>query len=382
MQTATAARRGGFGPPPAGFFHLLPVLIAVVQVVGTYFASKRQPEQAEFDALALALLAAGPVALAWRKRYPATVLGVVLATTLVYFHLDYPRGPIFLSLIVAFFSAVMAGRRTFAIGAVVIGYVGFLWLGYLLGTSDPPPLDAVIGLGAWLVVLVTIAEVGRARRERAHEYARTRAEEAKRRASEERLRIARELHDVLAHNISLINVQAGVALHLMDQQPGQARTALSAIKQASNDALGELRSVLDILRQGDEASLAPTSRLAHLDDLVKKAAGGGVEVTARVEGSARPLRAGTDLAAFRIVQEALTNVARHSGAARADVVITYGNDLVVSVEDDGSGAGATTDSGGGNGIAGMRERAAALGGTLDAGPLPRGGWRVVARLPL
>src|SRR5918998_3675143 len=147
MQTATAARRGGFGPPPAGFFHLLPVLIAVVQVVGTYFASKRQPEQAEFDALALALLAAGPVALAWRKRYPATVLGVVLATTLVYFHLDYPRGPIFFSLIVAFFSAVMAGRRTFAIGAVVIGYVGFLWLGDLLGARDPPPPCALIGPG-------------------------------------------------------------------------------------------------------------------------------------------------------------------------------------------------------------------------------------------
>jgi signal transduction histidine kinase len=382
METTTAPRRGWPGPPPPGWAPLLPLLIAVVQIGGTYFASKRQPERADFDALALALLAAGPVALVWRKLYPRSVLGLVLATTLAYFHLDYPRGPIFFSLIVAFFSAVMAGKRAFAVGGVVVGYAGFLWLGYLLGTSDPPPLDAALGLGAWLIVLVTIAEVGRARRERAHEYARTRAEEAKRRASEERLRIARELHDVLAHNISLINVQAGVALHLMDQQPGQARSALSAIKQASNDALGELRSVLDILRQGDEASLTPTSRLAHLDDLVSKAAASGLKVGARTEGDPRPLPAGTDLAAFRIVQEALTNVTRHAGAARADVVIAYGSDLVVRVEDDGLGEKTATDAGGGNGIAGMRERAAALGGSLEAGPMEGGGWRVEARLPL
>ena len=277
----------------------------------------------------------------------------------------------------------MAGRRVAAIVAIVAGYVGFLWGEYLVGTSGPPRLEAALGLGAWLLVLITVAEVGRARRERAHEYARTRAEEAKRRASEERLRIAQELHDVLAHNISLINVQAGVALHLMDQQPGQARTALSAIKQASNDALGELRSVLDILRQGNETSpLTPATGLSHLDDLVRKAKATGIEVSAHIEGDPRSLPAGTDLAAFRIVQEALTNVARHAGPSRATVVISYGANLVVEVEDDGRGVPGGTTAGSGNGIAGMRERAVALGGSLEAGPKPDGGFRVVARLPL
>jgi len=188
---------------------------------------------------------------------------------------------------------------------------------------------------------------------------------------------------VLAHNISLINVQAGVALHLMDEQPGQSRTALAAIKQASNDALGELRSVLDVLRQGDEAEpRSPASGLAQLDSLVAGAAATGLEVRTRVEGAPRPLSAGTDLAAFRIVQESLTNVTRHAGpAASATVRIGYGADeLVVEVTDDGRGAAA--GGGGGNGIRGMRERVAALGGELTAGPRPGSGFRVLARLPL
>jgi signal transduction histidine kinase len=212
------------------------------------------------------------------------------------------------------------------------------------------------------------------------------------------MRIARELHDVLAHNISLINVQAGVALHLMDEQPGQSRSALAAIKQASNDALGELRSVLDILRQGDEAEpRSPASGLAQLDSLVAGAAATGLEVRTRVEGAPRPLSAGTDLAAFRIVQESLTNVTLHAGpAANATVRIGYGADeLVVEVTDDGNGGGSASgrQAAGsdrqdrrsvrpGRGLVGMRERVAALGGELTAGPRPGGGFRVLARLPL
>jgi signal transduction histidine kinase len=197
------------------------------------------------------------------------------------------------------------------------------------------------------------------------------------------MRIARELHDVLAHNISLINVQAGVALHLMDEQPGQSRSALAAIKQASNDALGELRSVLDVLRQGDEAPpRTPASGLAHLERLVAGAEATGLQVRTRVDGTPRPLPAGTDLAAYRIVQEALTNVTRHAGPASATVLIAYGeNDLTVQVDDDGRGPVAA-GNGSGNGIRGMRERVAALGGELAAGPRPGGGFRVKARLPL
>jgi signal transduction histidine kinase len=202
------------------------------------------------------------------------------------------------------------------------------------------------------------------------------------------MRIARELHDVLAHNISLINVQAGVALHLMDEQPGQSRTALAAIKQASNDALGELRSVLDVLRQGDEAEpRSPASGLAQLDSLVAGAAATGLEVRTRVEGAPRPLSAGTDLAAFRIVQESLTNVTRHAGPATTTVLLAYGEkDLTIQVDDDGRGVEPPSVAGiplrPGRGLAGMRERVAALGGELTTGPRPGGGFRVQARLPL
>jgi signal transduction histidine kinase len=231
-----------------------------------------------------------------------------------------------------------------------------------------------------------VAEVALAARQRRQAAEWSRAEEARGRAGEERMRIARELHDVLAHNISLINVQAGVALHLMDEQPGQSRSALVAIKQASNDALGELRSVLDVLRQGDEAPpRTPASGLAHLDRLVAGVSATGLQVQTRVEGTPRPLPAGTDLAAYRIVQESLTNVTRHAGPASATVLVRYGPaDLTVQVDDDGRGPAASGDSGNGtgNGIRGMRERVAALGGELTTGPRPGGGFRVQARLPL
>jgi signal transduction histidine kinase len=179
-----------------------------------------------------------------------------------------------------------------------------------------------------------------------------------------------------------------VALHLMDEQPGQSRSALVAIKQASNDALGELRSVLDVLRQGDEAPpRTPASGLAHLERLVAGAEATGLQVRTRVEGVPRPLPAGTDLAAYRIVQESLTNVTRHAGPASATVLIAYGDkDLTVRVDDDGRGLGPTGSAGSaegnGNGIRGMRERVAALGGELATGPRPGGGFRVQARLPL
>jgi signal transduction histidine kinase len=198
------------------------------------------------------------------------------------------------------------------------------------------------------------------------------------------LRIARELHDVLAHNISLINVQAGVALHLIDERPEQARGALSAIKDASKEALGELRSVLDVLRQTDERPpRSPTAGLARLDELVSRATAAGLEVRTEVDGSPRPLAAGVDLAAFRIVQEALTNVARHAGPATAIVRLAYGErELTLQVDDDGRGRPADATPAGGSGIAGMRERAIALAGTLDAAARPGGGFQVRARLPL
>jgi signal transduction histidine kinase len=311
------------------------------------------------------------------------VLATVFGTTLAYDLLGYAKGPIFLALVVAFFTAVTRGRRLVAWAVLGAGGFSFVWLGHWIGHDPAPTLGAMLGVPAWLLILLTVAEVVRTRRERAGEAWRAREEEARRRASEERLRIARELHDVLAHNISLINVQAGVALHLLDEQPGQARTALAAIKQASKEALGELRSVLDVLRQdGESPPRSPTAGLAHLEQLVSRAEAGGITVRTEVDGIPRPLPAGVDLAAYRIVQEALTNVARHAGPATATVRVAYGQgDVVVEVDDDGRGPATNGPAGGGNGIPGMRERAAALGGLLEAGPLPGGGFQVRARLP-
>jgi signal transduction histidine kinase len=337
----------------------------------------------------------------WRRRSPVGVLAVVTASNVLYFALGYPYGPAWLSLIVAIWTAVTAGARRAAWVTALAGLALYFVLSALIGRVEPAtPASAAAHLSTLLLVLVG-AEVAMAGRQRRLAAERTRAEEARRRAGEERMRIARELHDVLAHNISLINVQAGVALHLMDEQPGQSRSALQAIKQASNDALGELRSVLDVLRQGDEAEpRAPASGLAQLDRLVAGAEATGLAVRTRVEGVPRPLPAGTDLAAYRIVQESLTNVTRHAGPdANATVLVRYGGgDLTIQVDDDGRGPAAADNGvesasgrrpGGsdrqrrsGSGIRGMRERAAALGGRLTAGARPGGGFRVEARLPL
>jgi signal transduction histidine kinase len=215
-----------------------------------------------------------------------------------------------------------------------------------------------------------------------HETDRARRQEEVARANQERLRIARELHDVLAHNVSLINVQAGTALHLLDREPERARPALEAIKEASSETLREVRSVLEIVRrQGEPAPLAPTVGLAGLDDLIARTSAAGIPVRRQTHGSPRALPASVDLAVYRIVQEALTNVARHARPASAVVRLSFADEeLTLEVEDDGrrpvNGASA------GNGLAGMRERVAALGGEFSAGPRTGIGFRVAARLPL
>jgi signal transduction histidine kinase len=373
----------GFVPPGRPTDLAVAALVLVFQLALCTLAARRQPDRQPLDLLGYLLLAAGPVALLWRWRSPAGILAVVMASSVLYFGLGYPYGPAWLALIVAFWTAVTGGARRFAWATAFVGLAAYFTLAAVLDRGAPVAgVATVVAHLGWLLVVLTAAEVAMAGRQRRQAAERTRAEEARRRAGEERMRIARELHDVLAHNISLINVQAGVALHLMDQQPGQSRNALVAIKQASNDALGELRSVLDVLRQGDEAPpRSPASGLAHLDSLVAGAQATGLRVSTRVEGTPRPLPAGTDQAAFRIVQESLTNVTRHAGPAGATVLVRYGGDeLTVQVDDDGRGQAAA--GGSGNGIRGMRERVAALGGELATGPRPGGGFRVKARLPI
>ena len=212
---------------------------------------------------------------------------------------------------------------------------------------------------------------------RAEEAVRTRDEAARRRAMEERLRIARELHDSLTHSISVIQVQAGVAVHLARKRGEDVQPALMAIEEAGADAVRELRATLGVLRSED----GDGSGLSQLDGLVARARAAGLPVTVTVTGQQRPLPHEADQAAYRIVQEALTNVTRHAGHACASVHLHYTPEaLSIQVDDDGQGTG-TRPSGPGLGLVGMRERVSALGGRLQAGPQATGGFRVRAELP-
>ncbi|WP_327347684.1 sensor histidine kinase [Streptomyces europaeiscabiei] len=362
-------------------------VVAVLVVVGSNAAAEfQQGERASLDPFARVLLLLSAVLLLWRWRRPVLVAFGTAATAMVYLGAGYPYGPVFLTVAVGCFSAIVAGHRKAAWTAM-----GALWVGHVLvahwlfrwlppGGDDAASWGQEIVVVAWGVAIVALSELARTRRE---QWARERAERARaarRRADEERLRIARELHDVLAHSISVINVQAGVGLALLDSDPEQARTALTTIKAASKEALGEVRQVLDTLRTPGDAPRTPAPGLDRLPELVEQAAGAGLTVV--IEGEAPELSPGTDLAAFRIVQEALTNVVRHSGSRRARVDLDHdGRELRLRIDDDGPATG--TDVGGsGNGLVGMRERAAGLGGTIEAGPRVDGGFRVLAVLPV
>jgi signal transduction histidine kinase len=370
---------------------VVPLVVALVQLTASSGADAHMRYQSlHLDILAYALLVAGPVALLFRHRHPSVALTVIMAITVVFVLRGYVFGPVLLSPLVAIVAAVTAGRRVIACAVTGVALVLLSTLGLL--TPFGPfrlgfwTLGHAVAMFTWLLLVLAGAEVVRIRRERAAEVRRAHAEEERRQASEERLRIARELHDVLAHNISMINVQAGVALHLMDERPEQARTALSAIKDASKEALSEVRSVLGVLRQVNEgAPRSPAAGLARLDDLVARAETTGLTVRMRTIGKPRPLPAGVDLAAFRIIQEALTNVTRHAGPdVTASVRLEYREDhVLIEVQDDGHGLPGEPPGGGGNGIPGMRERVASLGGEISAGPRNGvDGFRVRARLPV
>jgi len=359
----------------------------LIQIGGPIVASHHQAGYGTPPMVGLALLAIGVAAIPLRLTRPVVALALALCSTLWYVSLDYAKGPIFVGLIVTFGNVVLTGHRRVAIASLVAGYIGFSWLGPGLGRGETASLGGALGLAAWLLVLYTACELIRARRERAREAQQAKADTLQRQIANERLAIARELHDVVAHNMSLINLQAGVALHVTDGIPEQTREALETIKAASKEALAELRSILGVLRhadEGDSAPRAPTPGLASIDDLVGRAQAAGVDVTVRVDVDPRELPRPVDMAAFRIVQESLTNVARHASPPVATVVVHRAADtLVVSITDAGAGnRRADQLPSGGNGLPGMRERAASVGGTLVAGPRLGKGFAVEARLPL
>jgi len=354
------------------------VVLELIVILSTLTAARFHPNSRPVDAIAigLAVIAAGAIGVS--GRWPGAAVGIALLSVLTYHWIGYAPGPIDLALMVALFSAATPQHLWRSIGfgaAIVLGYlaVGLLTpggispQGLLLG---PLAVLASLGLGFAVVGQRTYA---RARRE----------EETQRRVTEERLRIARELHDVVSHSISTINVQAGVAAHVMGERPEQAREALLAIKETSKETLRELRGILQVLRQVDDVEpRGPAPGLAQLEILVKTTSEAGVPTKTSILGTARPLPAAIDLAAYRIIQESLTNVVRHAGRATAEVTLAYEpSRIVIDVSDDGRGPLPGNGAAGGHGIAGIRERVGAAGGGIEAGPRDGRGFRLRAWLP-
>jgi signal transduction histidine kinase len=333
------------------------------------------------------LLAVAGLAFVARRRYPVAVLAVSLGATLAAGKLG-AAGMIWIALIAAFINAELAGKRVAAAVSLVIGFVSSVWPPWDIGRPGHTSGVAALGIAAWLLILLAIAELIRSRSQRAAALRSSQEEHFRRRASEDRVRIARDLHDVLAHNISVINVQANTALHLMDRQPERAKEALTAIHAVSKQVLGELRTVLGVLRDSADADTVaprgPVPGLAMLPDLVSAVRSAGLDVHLTTAGERRKLEGEAGLAAYRIVQESLTNVTRHSNSSSADVRIGYGDaGIAVDVQDPGpaSCSPVLRDQSAGNGIRGMAERAQELGGTLEAGPTAIGGFQVSAWLP-
>ncbi|WP_018532972.1 MULTISPECIES: histidine kinase [unclassified Streptomyces] len=357
---------------------------------GTYAWGARTP-----GALSLVLMVLGAAALVFRRVAPMYVLAATSTVSLVELATGEPRAPVVMSAVVALYTVAARTDRptTWRVGLATMAVLTAV---AMLAGPLPWYAQENLGIFAWTGMAAAAGDAVRSRRafvdairERAERAERTREEEARRRVAEERLRIARDLHDVVAHHIALVNVQAGVAAHVMDKRPDQAKEALSHVREASRSALNELRATVGLLRQtGDpEAPTEPAPGLSRLDDLVDTFRHAGLPVEVARAEEAPQLPAAVDLAAFRVVQEALTNVQKHAGReARAEVsVVRVGPNVEVSVLDNGPGAApasAADDENGGHGLLGMRERVTALGGTLTAGPRYGGGFRVHAILPV
>lgn len=346
----------------------------------------------------LSVLAVGALVLAtapvlWRRSAPhlALVASVVGAFAVVP-TLEAYEVVVVPVMVCAYSVAVASDRR----GAVIAGTftVAAAVAGVLSAMDDGASWDDLLLNPALVLLAVVTGDAVRARRAfraseqaRADERERERRAEAQRLVAEERVRIAQEVHDVVAHAMVGISVQAGTAAHVLDQRPEQARVALRAIKDASDAALADLGRTLGLLRDADApAPLRPTEALSGLAQLAVPLRGAGIAVEVAISGGDERLAPEIGAAVFRIAQEATTNILRHAGAARASIAVAVGEGcVVVTVEDDGAAlvpVGGPVEAGSGNGLRGMRERAAALGGRLDAGRRPDGGWRVHAELPL
>jgi signal transduction histidine kinase len=364
----------------------LAVAVLVVAQIAIVTAREVNSTPRTWFAYALGAAMAAPILV--RRRWPVAELYAVSAVLLVFYAVGFPGFPPSLVLAVPLYDVVRSGKLWWALPVPV----GFLSIGYAVSVRNGiPPLTGVAAFlpeVAVAAVAMLLGALMRSRQAYAEEVAQRlrqaeldREREAARQVAEERLRIARDLHDTVAHAMTTMTVQSAAALRLLGRDPEAAGAALQAIRTTGKDALAQMRSTLHVLRSAEPFAPQPDAGLDRLADLLDAVRAAGLEVD--VKGAAPAVPGAVDRTAYRIVQEALTNVLRHAGpAARATLALAMsGQDLTIEVRDDGAGAAADA-SGGGHGVIGMRERAEALHGYLEAGPLPDGGYRVRAVLPL
>jgi signal transduction histidine kinase len=366
---------------------VLAALVGVVTLVSVLVESDSTDDR--LTAWGGLLLATQIVPLAWRRRAPVLVTVAVYVSSMLYGMAVLPDPPVMFALLLATYTVAAERPRPVSL-TLAGGLMSFALIGIFFGDPTDPADIAVgyfTGIAAWV-----IGDTTRGQRERAAWLEDRQADAARQAARDERLRIARDLHDVVAHHVSVIAVQAEAAQEVLATSPERAGQAMGNVADTARAALGELRRVLGVLRS--DAVRTPQPDLSALADLVASVRGAGLPVEVRTTGDERPVDALVGLTAYRVVQEGLTNVLKHAGACQADVALDYQPDqLVVSVVDDGSGergAGGGKNSANGNGdgdesgqgLAGMRERVAVVGGVFAAGPRDEGGFAVRATLPL
>ncbi|MGW2885539.1 sensor histidine kinase [Streptomyces griseoruber] len=352
----------------------------------------REPAAPWWPGVLLAAVACA--ALVQRRRHPRrTVLltlgCAVAASALGYLLTVLLPAPLMLALYALAAATDRRAANTFALVAVAL----LIGTGLLAGPPGEPLVLKLLGPAAWLLLPTSLGTVNRLRaaypdaaQARADHAERTREEEARRRVAEERMRIARDLHDVVAHHLVLANLQAGAVARQLPGRPEEAARLTAELAGTTASALRELKATVGLLREagadpGPRPAATPTPGLAHLPQLAASFRGAGLEVTVSTEGDPRPPTAGADLTAYRIVQEALTNVTKHAAVGTADVRLVYADDRLAVMVTDGGGK-PPAGGGGGYGIVGMRERARSAGGRVRTGHRPGGGFEVVTELPL
>jgi signal transduction histidine kinase len=377
------------GDHPLAVDTSIALTVAALLVAVSVGGGIREGSQASTMVLPTVLSAIVALPLLLRRDHPYLALAGTLVLATLAFGLSSPAPPVMLPIAIALYTVGARGYRSGSLIASAAAIVCILVI-RLIFSESPALAEDLVRDVAWIVGSTALGYAVASRRayvdefkQRALHAERTREEEAQRRVNEERLRIARDVHDGVAHALASISLQASAAGAVLNSDPEGAREALRLIRGASVSALAELRATLGVLRQPASARVTPAPSLDQLAELADVLRAGGIEVSVSQQGGGRTVPAEVGNVAYRILQEALTNVLRHSGARHADVKLRYAQtSLTVSVADDGNGQTQDDGRGAGYGITGMRERAEAVGGSLEAGPRSGGGFVVRADLPL